>query len=189
MKLTNEVNDEILIEDLEFTVKYIRENSSIGKFIKYNDFFAEPINLKEEDKEVFFEKLYNNNEFGDITELQGKENRYFYSSKTMTENYANILYHLEEKDIYNMVADRIRNDSKRFPKTTNPKIFINEPFRMKNDELDELFNQFKNNDEYGDIKESMASNGVVYVYSNKYLTQVYADALTEMQEVTNKENP
>lgn len=187
--MTNEVNDEILLEDLEFTAQYIRDNSALGKFIKYSDFFTEPINLKEEDKEVFFEKLFNNEEFGDITEMQGKENRYFYSSKTMTENYAKILYRLEEKDIYNMVADRIRYDSKRFPKTTNPKVFINEPFRMSKDELDELFRQFKNSDEYGDIKESMASNGVAYVYSDKYLTQNYADALTEMQEVTNKENP
>jgi hypothetical protein len=187
--LTNEVNDEVLLENIEFTVKYIREKSSNGKFIKYTDFFTEPISLKEEDKETFFEKLFNTDEFVDITVLEGKENKYYYSSKTMTENYAKILYRLEEKDIVNMVAERIRNDSKRFPKTTNPKSFFNEPFRIKKDELDEIFKQFRNNDEYKDIKESKASNGVVYVYSDKYLTQVYADALTETQEVINKENP
>ena len=183
------INDEILLENLEFTVKYIRENSSTGKFIKYIDFFTEPISLKEEDKEDFFDKLYTTEEFSDIKELKGKENRYFYSSKTMTENYAKILYCIEEKDILNMVADRIRNDSKRFPKTTDTRTFLNEPFHMKKDELAEIFKQLRITDEYKDIKESKASNGVVYVYSDKYLTQVYANALTETQEVISKENP
>lgn len=187
--MTKEVNDEVLLENVEFTVKFIREKSSAGKFIKYNDFFTEPISLKEEDKEKFFEKLYNADEFSDITVLKGKEDKYFYSSKTMTENFAKILFRLEEKDILNMVAERIRNDSKRFPKTTNPKSFLSEPFRIKKDELDEIFIQFSNNDDYKDIKETKASNGAVYVYSDKYLTQIYADALTETQEVISKENP
>lgn len=181
-------NDEVLIEDLKFTAKYIRENSSLGKFIKYDDFFTEPINLKEEDKEKFFEKLFNDEEYSDITELKGKEHRYFYSKSEMRENYAQLLYRIEEKDILNMVADRIRTDSKRYPKTTNPVAFLNEPYRLKKDELAEIFKRFKNTEEYSDIKESKASNGVICVYSDKFLSQSYADALTELQEVTRVES-
>ena len=182
------INDEILQENLEFTAKYIREKSCNGKFIKYDDFFAEPISLREEDKEIFFEKLFNNEEYSDIAELKGKENRYFYSTKEMTENYAKLLYRIEEKDILNMVADRIRTDSKRYPKTTKSIVFLDEPYYLKKDELAEIYNQFKNMDEYKDIKESKASNGVICVYSDKYLSQTYADALTELQEVTRVES-
>lgn len=182
------VNDEILQENLEFTAKYIRENSYNGKFIKYDDFFAEPISLKEEDKEIFFEKLFDNEEYSDIAELKGKENRYFYSKKEMTENYAKLKYRIEEKDILNMVADRIRTDSKRYPKTTNSNVFLNEPYNLKKDELSEIYMQLKTIDDYKDIKESKASNGVVCVYSEKFLSQTYADALTELQEVTRVES-
>lgn len=186
---TENINDEILQENLEFTAKYIRENSYNGKFIKYNDFFAEPISLKEEDKEVFFEKLFSTEEYSDITELKGKENRYFYSKKEMTESYAKLLYRIEEKDILNMVADRIRTDSQRYPKTTNPKTFLREPYHMNKDEIAEVFEHFKKSQDYNDIKESRASNGVICMYSEKFLTQGYADALTEWAEVTVIDNP
>jgi hypothetical protein len=182
------VNDEILQENLEFTAKYIRENSYNGKFIKYDDFFTAPISLNEEDKEIFFEKLFSNEEYSDIAELKGKENRYFYSKKEMTENYAKLLYRIEEKDILNMVADRIRTDSKRYPKTTNSNVFLNEPYNLKKDELAELYKQLSNLDDYKDIKESVASNGIKCVYSDKFLSQGYADALTELQEVTRVES-
>jgi len=182
------VNDEILQENLEFTAKYIRENSRNGKFIKYDDFFADPISLKEEDKEIFFEKLFSNEEYSDIAELKGKESRYFYSKKEMTEIYAKLIYRIEEKDILNMVADRIRTDSKRYPKTTNSNVFLNEPYNLKKDELAEIYRQLKTTDDYKDIKESIASNGVVCVYSEKFLSQTYADALTELEEVTRVES-
>ncbi len=187
--MSNEnINEEVLFEDLEFTAKYIRENSSLGKFLRYDDFFTEPINLREDDKEVFFEKLQNLSEYSDIKELKGKEKRYFYSDKKMTDSYAKLLYRIEEKDILNMVADRIRNDSKRYPKTTNSITFRYGPYNMKEEEIKEIFEQFKKNEDYSDIKESKASNGVMCMYSNKFLTQNYADALTEFHEVTRVES-
>lgn len=185
---TENVNDEILQENLEFTAKYIRENSSNGKFIKYDDFFTEPISLKEEDKEIFFKRLFEDEEYNDIAELKGKETRYFYSNKSMNENYAKLLYRIEEKDILNMVADRIRTDSKRYPKTTNSNVFLNEPYNLSKSDLAEVYNQLKSLDDFKDIKESKASNGVVCMYSDKYLKQAYADALTEYQEVTRVES-
>lgn len=187
--MSNEnINDEVLLEDLDFVVKYIRENSSLGKFVKYDDFFTEPISLREEDKDTFFEKLFSLNEYSDIQELKGKEKRYFYSNQNMTDSYAGLMFRIEEKDILNMVADRIRNDSKRYPKTTNPVTFKYAPYNMNDEELKEIFEQFKKNEDYGDIKESKASNDVICMYSNKFLTQNYADALTEFQEVTRVES-
>lgn len=185
---TENLNDEILQENLEFTAKYIRENSHNGKFIKYEDFFAEPISLSEDDKEVFFESLFKKEEFNDIAELKGKEKRYFFSTNEMTDSYAKLLYRIEEKDILNMIADRIRTDSKRYPKTTNPNAFLLEPYNIKKDELAEIFKQLNSLDEYMDIKESKASNGVTCVFSDKFLSQSYADALTELQEVTRVES-
>lgn len=186
---TENINDEILQENIEFTVKFIRENSSFGKFIKYEDFFIEPINLIEEDKEVFFEKLLNNEEYNDIAELKGKEKRYFYSKKEMSESYANLLFRIEEKDLLSMIAQTVRYNSKRYPKTTSFNVFLKSPYNIKKEELTDLLNQFKINEGYKDIKESIASNGVLCLYSEQYLSKDYADALTEYAEVTREENP
>lgn len=182
-------NNEVLLEDLEFTAKYIRENSSNGKFIKYNDFFFEPINLNEEDKEIFFDKLFNSEEFSDIKELKGKKTIYFYSEKEMTDSYAQLLFRIEEKDLLKMIAQTVRYNSKRYPKTTSLNVFLKEPYCLKKEELSDIINQYKNIQEYKDIKETKASNGVVCLYSEEYLTRDYATALTEWAEVIREENP
>ena len=184
-----EQNDIKIQEDIEFISKYIREQSSLGKFILYGDFLIEPINLNEEEFKVIFEKIKTEEDYNDITELIGKEKRYFYSKKTMTESYANLLFKIKEKDILETIAQTVRYNSKRYPKTTNVNIFLKAPFKLKKEEISDVLNQFKINDNFKDIKESKASNGVLCLYSEEYLTKNYADALTEYAEVTRVENP
>lgn len=184
-----EQNDIKIQEDLEFISKYIREQSSLGKFILYGDFFIEPINLNEEEFKIIIDKFKTEEEYVDITELIGKEKRYFYSKKTMTESYANLLFKIEEKDTLSTIAQTVRYNSKRYPKTTSINVFLKEPYNLKKEEISDVLNQFKNNENFKDIKESIASNGVLCLYSEEYLTKNYADALTEYAEVTRVENP
>ncbi|MFA9424611.1 MAG: hypothetical protein ACERLG_13610, partial [Sedimentibacter sp.] len=63
------------------------------------------------------------------------------------------------------------------------------PYNLKKEEISDLLNQFKNSDEYKDIKETKSSNGILCLYSEEYLTKDYATALTEWTEVTRVENP
>lgn len=185
----NVLNDEKIQEDIEFVVKYIREKSSLGKFITYADFFNDPINLNEEEIKVILEKFKTDENFSDIDELVGKETRYFYSKNVMTDNYAKLIFRLEEKDLLKMIAQTVRYDSKRFPKTTNVKVFSKDPYYLKKEEISDILKQFESNDEYKDIKEVRASNGVLCLYSEEYLTKDYAAALAEWTEVTRLENP
>ncbi len=184
-----ELNDEKIQEDIEFIVRYIREQSSLGKFITYADFSNDPIGLKQEEIEVVLEKFKTDEDLNDIDELVGKENRYFYSKKEMTDNYAKLIFRIEEKDLLKMIAQTVRYDSKRFPKTTNVSAFFREPYNLKKEEISDILSQFKINDEYKDIKETKASNGVLCLYSEEYLTKDYATALAEWIEVTRVENP
>jgi hypothetical protein len=184
-----EQNDKVIQEDLEFVARYIREKSSFGKFVTYDEFFIEPINANVEEFTEIFEKFNTLDEYKDISELEGKEKRYFYSKNTMTESYANLLFRIEEKDLLSMIAQTIRYNAKRFPKTTSINVFLKEPYNIKKEELSDILEQFKNNECFKDIKESKASNGVVCLFSEEYLTKDYADALTEYAEVTRLDNP
>ena len=183
------LDDEEIQEEIEFLVKYIRERSSLGKFITYDEFSNDPINLEEEEIKFILEKFKTEEDYSEIEELEGKEFRYFYSKDVMTDNYAKLLFRIEEKDLLKMIAQTVRYDSKRFPKTTNVETFLDQPYHIKKEELSDLLKQFENNDEYKDIKESKASNGILCLYSEEYMTKDYADALTEWAEVTRVENP
>ena len=176
-------------EDLEFIVRYIREQSAVGRFITYTDLSKEPIDLKKEEIEDVIDTLAAVESYKDIKELQGKKARYFYSDSEMTNSYAKLLFGLEEKDILKTVVETIRNDSKRFPKTTNPKVFLTHPFYFQKEELKDILKQLENREEYKDIKETKASNGVICFYSDEYLTEDYAKALTEWAEVTRYDTP
>lgn len=184
-----DLNDKKIQEDIEFVVRYIREQSSLGKFITYADFSKDPINFCEEELKVILEKFESDETYDEITELRGKELRYFYSKKEMTESFAELKFRIEEKDLLKMIAQTVRNNAKRFPKTTSISVFLKTPYNLKKEEMSDILNQFKNNEEYSDIKESRASNGVLCLYSEDYLTKDYADALTEWAEVTREENP
>ena len=176
-------------EDMEFLVRYIRENSALGKFITLDDFFVEPIHFDKEKIDEALKEIKQSEEYQDINKLIGKEKEYFYSTKEMTENYAKILFQIEEKDMLRLVAETIRSDSRRFPKTTNTKVFLAEPFHLRKDEIKSILEQFKQDENYQDIQESRASNGVICLYSNQFLSKDHADALSELEEVIRVQTP
>lgn len=171
-------------EKLQLVIEHIRKNSALGKFTMHSDLLDEPINLEEEEIEEIIETLKVSEEYGDLKELKGKKGSYLYSKLEMTENYAKILFRIEEKDILRLVAETIRFDSKKYPRTTSMNTFYSNPFYFSKEEFKSIIEQLQSKEEYKDIKESKASNGVVHLYSDLYLTQDYANALTEWIEVS-----
>ncbi|QSX09130.1 hypothetical protein J0B03_03415 [Alkalibacter rhizosphaerae] len=182
-----ENNKEALLEDLDFLTKYIREESAKGHFITYEDFLLKPLSFEEEDMELLLEELKSNVDYIQIKEVQGKETRYFYSTEKMNEQYASLLLRTKEKDFLQLIADTVRDDSKRYPKTTNIKKFLGSPYHLTTEELDAVLAQMEKDDAYQDIKKTKASNGAVCLYSDKHLVKARAEYLTEYEEVTRYE--
>jgi hypothetical protein len=182
-----EDNKEALLEDLAFLTRYVREQSAKGHFITYEDFLLEPLSFQEEDINLVMQEIQSNVDFAQIKELQGKNSRYFYSNEKMNEQYAALLLKTKDKDYLKLIVDVVRDDSKRYPKTTNIKKFLGAPFHLTNQDLDGVLAQMEKDDAYQDIKTTKASNGATCLYSDKYLEKARAEYLTEYEEVTRHE--
>ena len=164
-------------------VYFIRENSSSGKFTKYEDLYLEPISLTEDNISEVIEAVKLNPEYGDVVQRQGKEHIYLYSNKKMSENYANMVFKVEEKDLLKLLVETVRYESKTYPRPTGISLFSLSPFNFNDTQVQDFLKQVIEKDEYSDILQTTASNGSMYLYSTKYIVKDLAEALAEWSEV------
>lgn len=176
-------------EKIENVIYEIRESSSKGRLTKKSSLTEEASRLTEEEKEELFLSLASEPELIDITSLRGKKDLYYYSKDKMTENYANMVFRIEENDLIRAMAELIRKNSNIYPRPTSIKTFYSKPFSFTTELLRELLENLKDSSEYSDIEETKASNEAVYLYSSKFLTKKYAKSLAEWIEVGQYENP
>lgn len=188
MEVKENVNS-IELEKLKAIAEIIRKNSADGKFTKYADLISETLEVTEENINQTIESLKASEEYNDIIELKGKRLKYLYSQKQMTENYAKMMFRIEENDLLKLVVETVRYESETYPRPTAAHAFSDSPFYFTEDALNDVFNQIKENAAYDDIQQTKASNGEVYLYSAKYLTEDYARVLAEWIEIKQFENP
>lgn len=125
----------------------------------------------------------------DVKKMSGSTEVYFFSDVSMTEAYAIHLYRIEERDPIKLIADTVRDDSRIYPRPTPLATFCEQPFRMSQEDLDGAILTMESRPECADIRISTASNGARHLYSSRYLSEQYADSLTEWYEVGIRENP
>jgi len=128
-------------------------------------------------------------EYKDICLVVGAKCTYYYSTESMTGNFAKTLSLITDRDLYRLFAEVIRKDSKLYKRTTNPRFFHEEPYNLTKLQLNDIQNHIHLREEYAVIKTVTASNNVINFYSEEYLSKVYAKSLCEWQEVERFECP
>ncbi|MBB6214886.1 hypothetical protein HNQ80_000971 [Anaerosolibacter carboniphilus] len=176
-------------DELVVTADFIRRVTKEARLVKLEELYEEPTSLSQERLNDMLEQITINPDFADIKSIRGSERLYFYSSKDMTENYAKILVRIEDKDLLKMVAETVRHESKIYPRPTDGRLFSTPPFSFGENELSSVMSQLKDQEIYQDIQEARASNGAVYLYSERFMTKDHAMALTEWIEVLQHETP
>lgn len=125
----------------------------------------------------------------DLRRMVGRRGTYYFSELSMTEGYAVHLFRLAERDLVLLVAETVRDDSRIYPRPTDPRVFLEPPFSLKPAELEETLGRMTIRPDVTDIKRCRASNGAEYLYSDRHLGEAHAASLTEWIEVLQKENP
>ncbi len=124
-----------------------------------------------------------------IDAVQGKKDLYYYHAGLMTRHYAELDALLNDKDILATIASVVRSDSKLYPRPTQFSKLMNVPFRFSQDEILGAVARMKQDEDYRDIGVVTATNGHSGLYSEKYLSKRYAQALLQGIEVEEAENP
>lgn len=118
----------------------------------------------------------------DICSLEGNKDEYFYSSQSMSDNYAMISSLVEEKDLAETIAKMVRFNCKTYPVPTPCTYFEQHPYRYTKPQLDRAIYVIETKEQYRDIKVFTNSKKVKFLYSEELMSERYAKALAEPEE-------
>ncbi len=194
-KLSSDTFSEEVIEVIEEPDKaalmgeFIRDRSYEGILTNAEDFIDEPLLMEVEEVLQMIDELKTREEFSDICISKGAEKIYLFSENYITKNYAKMMISVEEKDLLNLIAGTVREESKIYPRPTDVRLFSKAPFNLSKDDFKELYSQLVKKEEYSDIQETRASNNALYIYSDKFMKKAHAASLAEWIEVGAEQNP
>lgn len=114
---------------------------------------------------------------------------YWYSGNDMTDRYAHILAGLKQKNLLQIIAETVRYESETYPRPTRVDLFLEKPYSMEYETLMDLMDGLGSESEYHDLRLTRASNGVTYLYSDRYLSGFHAAKLAEWHAVQQYESP
>ncbi|MFO7729961.1 MAG: hypothetical protein R6V86_04255 [Spirochaetia bacterium] len=123
-----------------------------------------------------------------VGSLSGKKGTYYFDPTTMTSRYAGIMLRLEEKNYLDLAAETIRDDSKKYPRTTPLGVLREAPFSFDEESIKAILTRFNEDPQYKDLRKCTASNQAVHFYSAEHLDPGQAEYLCEYEEVGRKEN-
>lgn len=121
--------------------------------------------------------------FETIKSIRGKKDVYYYDSANMTDHFAKIQSIMQEKDILESIASAARHDCKIYPRPVKVTAMMDSPYFFTKGEIFGALEAMKQTEEYQDIDTVTASNGKICIYSSKYMSKKYAQALCEEMEV------
>ena len=98
----------------------------------------------------------------------------------LSNSYARLLSVKDDDEA--LISDQIRENSRIYPRPVPAQMFLKTPFNFESQRLAEILDVMGNKEEYSDIKVTKTSSGVLFLYSDKYLEDEYADFLAEEQE-------
>ncbi len=168
----------------------VREDSgSLGKLTALALFLDEPYGRKEEElNEAILS--FGEGDRRDIHVLTDANSGrvYLYATPHVCAAYADSLLLAEGKNPPAMIAETVRRESSLYPRPTASPLFLLPPYGLGEEELASSLEKLKGCKDFEDIKSFEASTGVIYLYSERYLTLPHARGLAEWVEVEQFEN-
>jgi hypothetical protein len=187
--MEHELSGEDDIQKLRTMAGYIRSESINGRLVEINA-LKDVVDMEADDIQPLMERLMDFPEFIVLKSVSDENGTiYWYSGNDMTDRYVHILVGLKQKNLVAHIAEMVRYESKTYPRPTRVDLFLEKPYSVGYETLDEMLGSLSEGSAYRDLKFTQASNGVTYLYSDRYLTGFYAAKLAEWHAVLQYETP
>lgn len=137
-----------------------------------------------EDREItpeYFDKVLNEVLAGDygIGRIESWDNKeFFHFRPLLSGSYARMLS--TKNNPIEAVVDMVRETSRIYPALTPIDVFQAPPFDMKPEDLQQVLKQISEDPDKKDIRFTTNSVDAVFLYSNRYIEDDYADALADV---------
>lgn len=171
--------EEIELTKAQELAEFIRVRSAGGEVTKYSSLKADL-----EDLDVLLEEIKADETCSDITFRQGAKDNYYYSKNNMSDNFAMIISLVEDKDLASTVVKMVRFNAETYPSPTPLEYFERHPYFASPPQVERAWDVISQREEYSDIQRFTNNVNEDYLFSTKFLTYKYANALATVDEFT-----
>ncbi|TQO10002.1 UNVERIFIED_ORG: hypothetical protein FHU01_1240 [Citrobacter freundii] len=168
---------------------FIRQHSASGQLVARSVFLLPPYSVPETDLSALLDVLGQDANGADITCVQGEEEAYFYSTQTMTANYADMCVQVVENDICRAIAEAVRFDCRTYPRPYKVAMLTQPPYRFESQQIAAALTAMETHPDYADIRTVESSNAEPYLFSERFMSYGKAYGLCEWLEVEQYQNP
>lgn len=165
--------------------EHVRTVSRAAELTDPSVFAEEPFSLDEEELARVMGDLAQDEAYADIVrtadERTGAE--YLHSTTLLSVAYAKHLIRARANDPVYLIVQTVRENSEIYPKPTSLEFFEFDPFGLKFDDVLMHMKAILAGEAYADIKPVTVSNEMVYLYSDKFLSEAQAQAMAQWVEV------
>lgn len=168
---------------------YLRGCSANGTVVDRRDLLAPPYSLTDEELDVLLMQIRAEEQSSDIVEIAQQDTCFYYSDRYMSHNYARILIFTHEQDACATLAQTVRFECETYPRPFKAGMLALHPYGFDDDKIASTLRFLADTEAYQDIHQVEASNGAIYLYSDRYMSVGKAQGLCEWIEVEQYENP
>jgi len=170
---------------VEQVVEHIRAESTAERLVDMGVFLAEPFSLTEELLATVWAQVESDDRYADIVQTKDENTGvvYAHSVTFLSGAFAKLTLRKQANDPKYMIAALVRENSDIFPKPTSVEFFSIDFFGMQPEEVHGYVDEILADEAYADIKPVVASNGVMYLYSDRFLEEPTALRMAEWVEV------
>lgn len=164
---------------------HIRSESRAARVTPLAAFLEEPFGYDEEQLDLVWETFAIDEAYADIvrtpSERDGSE--FLHSTRFLTVPYAKLLLRSQADDPVFLIAQTVRENAEIYPRATSVEYFLLDPFNLQLEDVFAHIATMKATEAYADVKSVTVSNGMVYLYSDRFLTEPQAQSLAQWDEV------
>lgn len=168
---------------------FIRQHSASGQVVARSVFLQPPYSVPETELSTLLDTLCQDANDADISRVQGAEDAYFYSTQTMTANYADMCVQVMENDICRAIAEAVRFDCRTYPRPYKVAMLTQPPYCFESQQLAAALTAMETHPDYADIRPVESSNAEPYLFSERFMSYGKAYGLCEWLEVEQYQNP
>lgn len=173
----------------EIVADFIRQSSANGQLVARELFLQPPYSVEEAELVPLLETLREGLAGDDIAWVQGSQDDYYYSTQTMTANYADMCVQVVEKDICRAIAQAVRFDCQTYPRPYKIAMLQQSPYGFEPQQIQAALAAIETHPDYADIRTVASSNDVPYLFSERFMSYGKAYGLCEWLEVEQFQNP
>jgi hypothetical protein len=175
-------------EEEDKLVKVVEHVRAESRQVRLTDpvvFLREPFGYTDNElAEVFAEMDEDENASDIVRTRDGRSGTsYLHSEALVSVPYAKRMLRKQADDPVYLIVETVREESQVYPRAVSIRTFELQPFSLSAEEAAAGVKALLESEDYEDIKAFETSNGVTYLYSERYLNGVIARSDAEWVEV------